>query len=112
MKKSSSNIYYPTGIKMKSNYCENSQNQLIQNAMSGFELYMNGTSMADQGGFPRCPLKGTYMLNLTWPILELDPTLVPTGAYRWDNAYRMRNGTLLYKTTDFVYANGVAFRLM
>jgi hypothetical protein len=59
---------------------------------------------------PACPLNGSYVYNITMPMLELDPDFVPSGEHRWDLVFRLPNGRLLFKTQYFVYANGISFR--
>jgi hypothetical protein len=110
MTKSSSNIFYPTGIKFKTDYCTILGNPLAQKLMNIDFEYLNGFRLADIAKFPTCPMNGSYELNYTLPMMELDPSFVPSGDHRWDHYFRLPNGKLLMIAQYFVYANGVSFR--
>jgi hypothetical protein len=93
--KASANLYYPTGIKMKNDYCKMVRTQLTQQMGR-----MNGLVL------PTCPLKGIYMFNYSLPTIPLDPAFVSSGDHRWDYVFRLPNEKYLFKIVDYVYSNG------
>jgi hypothetical protein len=107
--KSSTNIYYPTGLKVKAEYCSTIGNEAVLKITNSLFPLAGGVRLSATL-IPTCPLNGTYSLNVTVPLILLDPTFVPSGDHRWDVTFRLANGKLVYKYQVSVYAHGSTFR--
>jgi hypothetical protein len=107
--KSSTNVYYPTGLKLKTEYCSTIGNEAFQKMIDSMFPFFDGSRVSDAPVLT-CPLNGTYSMNVTVPLIQLDPTFVPSGGHRWDVTFRLANGKLVYKQQISVYAHGSSFR--